>query len=121
MAYSIVFMQLIFLPENLGGGSSSILELRVYICPRHLGIGLALKDSAGEFFVDAAPLFEKEWHVGGEALVADIDDPFGVHRSSAWAGFAANDDLVDAFEVYIGNRTQKRFERQEFHSRWNLP
>jgi len=82
---------------------------------------LALEDSTGKFFAYTAPLFEKEGHAGGEALVADIGDPFGVHWSCAGAGFAADDDPVDSIEVYIRDRAQKRFERQEFHSRGNLP
>jgi hypothetical protein len=46
---------------------------------------MALQFSAGEFFVYAAPLFEEEGDAFGEALVADINDPFGDHWSCAWA------------------------------------
>jgi hypothetical protein len=46
---------------------------------------MALENSAGEFFVDAAPLFEKEGYFCGEALVANFNDPFRVHWSCARA------------------------------------
>jgi hypothetical protein len=48
-------------------GNSSMLELRVCICPRHLGIGLALENLAIELFVDATP-----WNTGVFAVLRGV-------------------------------------------------
>jgi hypothetical protein len=65
---------------------------------------LAGECSAIFFLVYTAPLFEEEGNVCIKALVSYIDSPFGFHRPRARAGFAADNDPVDAFKIDIGNR-----------------
>jgi len=79
-----------------------------------LGVGTALQYSAGFFLVCAAPLFEEEGDFGGEGLVAYVDYPVGLDWSCVWAGFAADDDPVNALEVDIRDWAEEGFERDEF-------
>ena len=73
-----------------------------------------MEDSACFFLVCAAPLFEEEWDVFGEALVAYVDYPIRFYWSCSRAGFAADDDPVDTFEVDVGDRAEKGFKGDEF-------
>jgi len=82
---------------------------------------LAFEDTAGYFLVCAAPLFEEEGNVRGEALVAYVNSPIGFHWSCARAGFTADNDPVNAFESDIWNWLQERFERYKFYRSRGLP
>ena len=46
-------------------------------------------------------LLEEKWDDGGLALIAEIARPVWVHRSGVVAGFAANDDPVDAVQARL--------------------
>jgi hypothetical protein len=43
--------------------------------------------------LNTAPLFEKEWHFGSQALIPNISDPFLHDRSSAWTRLAAHNGM----------------------------
>ena len=73
----------------------------------------AVQEAAIAFFEYAAPLLEVEGDAGGEALVADVGGPFPVHRAGAGAGFAADDNPVDAVQVEAGQGAEEGFQGQE--------
>lgn len=60
-----------------------------------------------------SPLLEKEGHAGFDALVAQLPGPRGLHRAKARATLAANDDPMDALEIYFPEGFQERFYRDE--------
>lgn len=82
---------------------------------RYLVPGFAVERTAVLFLVDAAPLLEEEGHTGGQAGVADVRGPFGLHGSRAGARFTSNYDPVDALQIYIWNGTKQRLEGYELY------
>ena len=69
--------------------------------------------TAVSFLVCSAPLLEEERDICGKALVSNIGSPFGQHWSCAGAGFAADNDPIDAFEIDVWNWAQKRLKGNE--------
>ena len=68
---------------------------------RHLIPDAAIKGAPGGLLIDTPPLLEEEVDACIDALVADVADPVGVHRSRLGAGFSAHDSPVDAAKVEI--------------------
>ena len=58
--------------------------------------------------VNATPLFEKERHSAGGALIANCPDPVAFNRAESWSAFTAGDHPVDAGQV----------ERSEIFEEW---
>src|SRR5271156_5387239 len=67
---------------------------------RKFTVDFALKLSAGCGLADSTPLLEEKWNAFALALIANGENPFLFHRSSARAAFAADDDPMDTTEVY---------------------
>ena len=57
----------------------------------------------------AAPLFEEKGDVLFFALPLDIHDPLRLHQPRLRAGFAANDDPVNAGQIKLAQIFEKRF------------
>ncbi len=76
---------------------------------------LAFKESATRLRRPAAPLFEEEGHLRGEALVAYINHPFAFHRSRARTAFAASDHPMNAFEIEFADWRNERFGSIKSH------
>ena len=66
-------------------------------------------------------MFKEKSRACRPAPVAHIDDPFFLKRTRGRAALAARDHPVDAGEVEIVERSEQRFERQEFDARRGPP
>ena len=80
----------------------------------HLVPGSAFEGAPGSFLLDAAPLLEKERDSRPQALIADSGHPGRLERTRARAGFAADDDPIDAAQVQVLQWANQRLQRQEF-------
>lgn len=63
--------------------------------------------------LDVAPLFEKERNSLRTTLVAHLAHPVGVHRAAPRPALAADDDPLNAGQVYPSDWADERFDAQE--------
>src|ERR1700733_8615174 len=78
-------------------------------------------------FAPLTPLFEKEWHASGIALVAKVAGPVGMHRPRAWAALTAANHPIDHYLAIIAARkfagasdinwTEEGLTRKKLHRR----